>query len=149
VKSAYDEAAVQQALGALKAVGYAGIANLNFKRNSITKEHWLLEINPRVSQWNILASHCGINLPYIAYRDAYGMAADTHARQTEGVFYLNLKSDLRALRIYRQEKNFRISAYLRSWLSRPMIYQTLDWRDPWPFACAIWSKIGALLRRIA
>jgi D-aspartate ligase len=151
VVSRYEESVVQLALASLQRIGYSGIANLNFKRNPKTNEFRLLEINPRVSQWNILASRCGVNLPYLAYQDANGIAIAPRQPQTDNVHYMNFPNDHRAFRIYRREGEVTTLQYVRSLLRRPMVFQVFDWKDPGPFfnqfTKVFWGRLRRLLGR--
>ena len=116
----------------LRRLDYRGIANLNFKRHSLTGEFKLLEINPRVSQWTILTTRAGVNLPWLAYRDACGLARDAAVPRRTGLWYVSGKNDFRAVRRYVQEGAWTWGAYLRSLLKRPMVFQVLSLRDPGP-----------------
>jgi predicted ATP-grasp superfamily ATP-dependent carboligase len=143
VRSVEQPELVELALQVLRAVRFTGIANMNFKRDPASGKFWLLEINPRVSQWNILASRCGINLPEIAYRDLAGLGAARPAPQQNGVYYLNFANDLAAVRIYRKEGLLTWGRYARSLLLRPRIDQWWDAHDPAPFLRAFRKRLGA------
>jgi D-aspartate ligase len=145
VQSQYVEEIVAAGLHALRAIGFTGLANLDFKRDPASGSYHLLEINPRVSQWNILGAECGINLPYIAYADMQGLPYQTPPRQRENVYYLNFRNDRRSFPEYRRNKEWSSARYLASLLRTPMIYQLLRVSDPWPF---IVSCAGTL-RRLA
>jgi predicted ATP-grasp superfamily ATP-dependent carboligase len=117
----------------LTRIGYRGVANLDFKRHELTGEYKLLEINPRVSQWGILTTRCGVNLPWLAWRDAQGLPAPDPAPPVRaGRWYVNGLKDLRAVRQYRAEGLTRWSDYLRSLLRWPLVCQTLSLDDPRP-----------------
>ena len=132
VESVREAALEALAIDILQRIGYRGIANLNFKRHPETGEYRLLEINPRVSQWGILTTRAGVNLPWIAYRDVCGLIpAPMPARRT-GLWYLNARTDARALRVYRRLGEWTLAGYLRSLLRRPMVFQVFSLRDPWP-----------------
>lgn len=149
VVSRQEEAVVRLALDTLQKIGYRGIANLNFKRNAQTGQFWLLEINPRVSQWNILPAHCGINLPYLAYLDAIGRLDSQMQppRQVNGIHYLNFKNDWGAFRIYRREGILGMMGYVRTLLVRPMVYQVFDREDLRPFFATILRLLRSCLAR--
>jgi predicted ATP-grasp superfamily ATP-dependent carboligase len=134
------------ALDILARVGYRGIANINFKRHAVTGEYKLLEINPRVSQWSILSTRSGVNLPWIAFRDACGLAPAALPTRQVGVFYLNARTDLRALRIYRREGLWPLKQWLASVLRPGVVHQLAQWRDPGP---GLHVLTRALLRRLA
>jgi predicted ATP-grasp superfamily ATP-dependent carboligase len=129
VKSTYVEPMVAAGLQALRAMRFTGLANLDFKRDSHTGEFKLLEINPRVSQWNILASACGVNLPAIAYADLTGVAAAPVTAQRDGIYYIHLRNDWRAFRIYRRNGEWSWRRYLASCLRRPRVSQLFSWDD--------------------
>jgi predicted ATP-grasp superfamily ATP-dependent carboligase len=63
---------VEQGLAFLRALGYHGISQVETKRDPRDGRYKLMEINPRLWQWHSLAAACGVDLPYIAYRDLVG-----------------------------------------------------------------------------
>ncbi len=133
----------QLALGILRKLDYRGIANINFKRSSRTGAYKLLEINPRVSQWNILAARSGVNLPWIAYRDACGLPPAVPPARRTGVFYVNGVKDFLAFVQYRRLGEWSTVAYLRSLLRPGIVCQNLSLTDPRPAL----SVAGGLLAK--
>jgi D-aspartate ligase len=148
VQSRYVDEIVAAASDALRAIGFTGLANLDFKRDPTTGRYYLLEINPRVSQWNILGAECGVNLPYIAYADMQGLPYETPRRQRENVYYLNFRSDLRSFFEYRRNNEWSFARYLASLLRRPITYQLLRLSDPWPFVASCASTCRRLVSRL-
>jgi predicted ATP-grasp superfamily ATP-dependent carboligase len=148
VQSQYVEDIIAAGTDALRAIRFTGLANLNFKRDPRTGRYHLLEINPRVSQWNILDAECGINLPYIAYADMQGLPYETLPRQRENVYYLNFRNDLRSFLEYRRNKEWSSTHYVASLLRRPMTYQLLRLSDPWPFIVSCAGMFRRLLSRL-
>ena len=65
---------VDAALALLRAFGYFGLSQVEFKRDARDGRFKLMEINPRLWQWHGLASACGVDLPLIAYADLTGHA---------------------------------------------------------------------------
>jgi D-aspartate ligase len=63
---------VDAALTLLRAFGYRGVSQVEFKRDARDGRYKLMEINARLWQWHGLASACGVDLPVIAYRDLTG-----------------------------------------------------------------------------
>jgi predicted ATP-grasp superfamily ATP-dependent carboligase len=133
------------AVDILTRIGYRGIANLNFKRDSVTGEFKLMEINPRVSQWNILPTRCGVNLAWIAYLDACSLPPQAMPERRVGVFYLNARTDLRALRIYRREGLWPLTRWLPTVLRRGTVHQLAQWNDLRP---ALHVLTRGMLRRL-
>ena len=66
------EEVVEQGLAFLRALGFHGISQVETKRDPRDGRHKLMEVNPRLWQWHSLAAACGVDLPYIAYRDLVG-----------------------------------------------------------------------------
>jgi D-aspartate ligase len=67
---------VDAALALLRAFGYLGLSQVEFKRDARDGRFKLMEINPRLWQWHGLAAACGVDLPRIAYADLTGAAPD-------------------------------------------------------------------------
>jgi D-aspartate ligase len=65
---------VDAGLQLLRAFGYYGLSQVEFKRDARDGSYKLMEINPRLWQWHGLASACGVDLPRIAYADLTGEA---------------------------------------------------------------------------
>ncbi|MEY4907539.1 MAG: hypothetical protein RL260_1257 [Pseudomonadota bacterium] len=132
VESLHEPALEAMTVDILRRLNYHGIANLNFKRHSVTGEFKLLEINARVSQWTILTTRSGVNLPWMAYRDVCGLAPEPPLPRRAGLWYVSGKSDFRAIRGYVREGLWTWGGYLRSLLKRPMVFQVLSLRDLGP-----------------
>jgi D-aspartate ligase len=63
---------VDAGLRLLRALGFHGISQVEFKRDPRDGRFKLMEVNPRLWQWHGLAAACGVDLPLIAYRDLTG-----------------------------------------------------------------------------
>jgi predicted ATP-grasp superfamily ATP-dependent carboligase len=63
---------VDAALRLLRAVGYHGISQVEFKRDARDGRYKLMEVNARLWQWHGLAAACGVDLPRIAYAHLTG-----------------------------------------------------------------------------
>jgi predicted ATP-grasp superfamily ATP-dependent carboligase len=71
-EAVWVEEVVEQGLKLLRAVGFHGLSQVEFKRDPRDGAYKLMEINPRLFQWHGLAAACGVDLPLIAYRDLTG-----------------------------------------------------------------------------
>jgi D-aspartate ligase len=71
-EAVWEQEAVDAALGLLRAFGYAGLSQVEFKRDPRDRRFKLMEINPRLWQWHGLASACGVDVARIAYEDLIG-----------------------------------------------------------------------------
>jgi predicted ATP-grasp superfamily ATP-dependent carboligase len=63
---------VEQGLALLRALDFHGISQVEVMRDPRDGRYKLLEVNPRLWQWHSLAAACGVDLPWIAYRDLIG-----------------------------------------------------------------------------
>lgn len=63
---------VEQGLALLRGLGFHGISQVETKRDPRDGGYKLMEVNPRLWQWHSLAAACGVDLPWIAYRDLVG-----------------------------------------------------------------------------
>jgi D-aspartate ligase len=71
-EAVWVEEVVEQGLSLLRALGFHGISQVEVMRDPRDGRYKLLEVNPRLWQWHSLAAACGVDLPYIAYRDLVG-----------------------------------------------------------------------------
>jgi D-aspartate ligase len=73
---------------------YSGIAEFEYKKNSVTGEFRLIEINPRAWSWIGVTPSCGVNIPLIAYEEMCGVAQDESPVQSEeSIRYVKLYQD--------------------------------------------------------
>ena len=63
---------VEQGLRLLRALGFWGVSQVEFKLDPRDDQFKLMEVNARNYQWQHLATVCGANLAHAAYRDAIG-----------------------------------------------------------------------------
>jgi D-aspartate ligase len=131
----------------LQDLGYRGQANVDYKRHVTTGEFKLLEINPRVSQWNILGTRSGVNLPWLAYQDICNLAPGPQPVRRNGLYYVNARTDLQAFRIYRREGHWGWVSYIRSLMRLNLVCQFLQLNDPAPAVALFKSMVTTRLRR--
>ena len=74
----------EHGLRLLRALGFHGISQVEFKRDPRTGAHKLIEVNPRLWQWHGLATACGVDLTHIAYLDLVGAPAAAAADDQRG-----------------------------------------------------------------
>jgi predicted ATP-grasp superfamily ATP-dependent carboligase len=145
VESVAQPELVDQALAMLQAIGFRGIANIDYKQDVRTGRHMLLEINPRVSQWHILTTRCGINLPHLAYLDAlhpHAAPLPTQPLPRTGLRYVNGRFDWHAAHTYRTEGTLSWGAYLASLLPPGVVYQSWQAGDLGPALFDLGQRLG-------
>ena len=115
----------QRGAAILRAFRYHGISEVEFIYDPERREHLLLDVNPRVWKWIGLPIASGVDLPWLAYRDALG-----HPERAGAV------SD--GLRwIY--ERDYALLSRERALMKAdgPVVLAVWDADDPGPFAQVI------------
>lgn len=147
VESVYVEPMVHLGLDALKRMAYTGIAVINFKQDEGSGDYVIHEVNPRVSQWNLPATHRGIDMPFTAYADTVGLPFERRERQREGVRYVNLRRDLRAFLTYRRRGEWTWTRYLGSFRP-PMVFQVFAADDLPAWLASLGERLRSIARRL-
>ncbi len=80
----------------LKAMGYAGLAEVEFKKDERDGKWKLIQFNLRLWEQNAQATVCGLDFPYIQYLDLIGCSTNRAFHLREGVRWLALGEDLQA-----------------------------------------------------
>jgi len=79
----------------VKELKYSGIAEFEYKKDSISGEFKLIEVNPRSWSWIGITPACGVSLPMIAYKDSCKQKIEfTESKLKDGsVKYIRIVSD--------------------------------------------------------
>lgn len=97
----------------LRAIGYYGLVELEYKRDPRDGAYKLLDVNARTWGYHTLGPAAGVDFPYLLYRDQVG-APVGEARARPGVRWIRLHTDVpnaaRDIRAGRQQ----LREYLRS-----------------------------------
>jgi len=67
------ELLIENTIRIVKEIGYSGIAEFEYKRDTKTKAYKLIEVNPRSWSWIGITPASGVSLPLIAYNDLCGL----------------------------------------------------------------------------
>jgi len=120
----------------IKALGFYGIANTEFKRDERDQKFKLIEINPRPGMWNYSAFMSGINLPHIAYLDLLGEPLEQQLTSEEEIVWIMLLEDfLYSIISFRRngypEYTMNIPEWFRS-VQGKKVFAIESWNDPFP-----------------
>jgi len=130
----------------LDALDLHGISQLETKRDLRDGRDYLIEVNPRSWLWIGLATNCGVNLPYLAWRDAIGRPEVQPGGHRSGVRWIlatkHLAGSVREIR--RGQWTARAFA---STLRPPVVDGVLDPRDPRPALALYGRALRGLGRR--
>lgn len=98
-----------------KAIKYKGFGEIEFKKDSETGKFYLIEINARTTNLNILLNKAGLNFPYIAYMDMIGRPLEPKAiKEDTGYVFRYLHEDLLAIRDYIKTKQLTTGYVVKS-----------------------------------
>ena len=146
-ESLWDQEVADLTLRLLGEFQYHGISDVEFKRDARDGSLKLMEINARPGLWGTLATAAGVNLTYVAYRDAIGNPI-TAPRQNDGVGWVDSIHDVAdSLREVRRDE-----VRLRDWLGSLRNVRAdavLSLRDPLPAVLEVATVAATHLRRDA
>lgn len=114
----------------LHGMGVTGMVEVEFKQDVRDGRYKLLDINVRPWGWHTLGRACGLDFPYIQYRDLTGQPVEPAAPRY-GAHWVRMLTDIPAgISEVRAGRTTPIS-YVRSLAGRTE-FSVFDWRDPVP-----------------
>ncbi|MBN2013930.1 MAG: hypothetical protein JW778_02005 [Candidatus Altiarchaeota archaeon] len=131
----------------LSAIGYNGIADVEFKKDAASGEFKLIEVNPRTGWQNRLSTKCGLNVPYIAYIDITGKDNPPINSQEDRVKWIYLINDFKSAYKLLCEKKLTWRGWLHS-IRGKKIFAVLALDDPLPFFVSIYNLTTTLFTRV-
>ena len=116
----------------MKEIKYYGIVDAEFRKDPRDDLFKIIEINPRTWMQNSLSSRCGINIPYLAYKDAIRKPLEKTNPINKNVKWLYMLDDLKS-----SMKNIRKGKLsLQEWINSfkgEKEYAVFACNDPIPF----------------
>jgi predicted ATP-grasp superfamily ATP-dependent carboligase len=91
--SAWDESLADAALRLLTELRFHGVSQVEFKRDPRDGRFCLMEVNARHWKWHGLATRCGVDLSYAAYRNTIGDPYIAR-RQQDGIKWIVANKDV-------------------------------------------------------
>ncbi|MFX0125134.1 MAG: hypothetical protein ACFFAE_15995 [Candidatus Hodarchaeota archaeon] len=144
-ESVWEPRIVDLGIRLLKGIKFYGIAGVEFKKDDRTGDFELIEINGRSWTGNYLATFCGVNLAYIAYKDAIGekqKPLDNYSCRYElGVKWAHLSIDFLSMIKKRKEGEITFAKWLHSILIGRKTFAILSLDDPYPFVSELKNSI--------
>jgi len=132
----------------LKALGYYGLSEVEFKYDARDGKFKLLEINPRTWKWHSIASLHGVNLPYLLYCDMNEIicpiTSGEFLKMNNGKWideYTDLFISLKEMLL----GNMTPSKYISTLMGKK-VYGSFSYDDPLPFLAET-MMIPVLFRR--
>jgi len=146
-RSAHDPEAIELGLRLLSAARYQGLGGIEFKKDARDERYKLIEFNTRFGMWDGLGAKCGVDLPYIAYRDALHLSVEPRLSYRDDVIWVDWQRDVRASLAYMLKGKLTPGQWLRSLQGEKMwaIYSKKDWLPGAAFTVTLFMRF---LRRL-
>lgn len=116
----------------VRALKYKGIVSPEFKRDPRDGMFKLMEVNPRSILTTYLAVSSGVDIPYLAYRDAKGDSVEKIDSFHEGVKWISFERDVKAFLEYRRAGLLDLASWAQSWRGEKC-FAIFTRDDPLPF----------------
>jgi D-aspartate ligase len=129
----------------LAAIGYTGLVEIEFKRDSRSGRLQLLDVNARAWAWHTLGRRAGVDFAYLAWQLARGEAV-LEARGLPGARWVRATTDLPAALTYIRRGGLSVGGYLRS-LRPPLECAVFALDDPVPALFDIPALVYRACRR--
>lgn len=113
-------------------ISLKGPFKIDFKTDSRTGRHTLLEINARFNLWHYLGAVNGLNLMQIAYDYLLDGRQPGPRPYSTRKRWLDLRHDFRAYRAMAALGEISFVRWIASILSRNIVYNIFAWNDPAP-----------------
>ncbi len=128
-----------------QAIGYRGIAGMEFKLDREDGQYKLLDFNPRLMLSDSLTAYCGINLPLMQYLDLTRQEPAAVREYAQGLKWLDAMADFDAFKQYHGRGELGFNGWLRSWRGA-RVFALFAWDDLMPFLLG--RKFGLSYGRI-
>jgi len=129
----------------LRHMGVTGMVEVEFKLDHRDQCYKLLDINVRPWGWHTLCMACGLDFPYIQYRDVLGQAP-LPATLRYNYHWARVLTDIPAGIQEVRAGITKPASYLRSYTGKTT-FSVFDWRDPVPAAGDLISAISRSMKK--
>ena len=116
----------------LRTMNYYGISEIEFKRDQKDGKFKLIEINARTWLWHSLAARCGVDFPYILYKDMIGEEVTRVKSFVVGIKWIHFYTDIWESLKEIARGNLKVNEYLNS-LRGKKEFAVFSIDDPLPF----------------
>jgi predicted ATP-grasp superfamily ATP-dependent carboligase len=114
----------------LKAIGYYGLVEIEFKQDPRDGQFKMLDVNARTWGFHSIGAAAGVDFPYLLFADQISEAVGSCKGRT-GIGWLRLIADLPTATTYLFGGHMDLGTYFRS-LKRTRVESVFSREDPWP-----------------
>ena len=127
---------------------YKGVSSVCFKKDALTGEYKIYELNGRLPLGHNVFHACGVDLPYVMYRDALGHRDAISPVRTAGQKWVALSLDMPAAWAYWKAGELTLSGWLRSLAGTKACAEFAidDWGPVWFYFRRLLAKARDRLR---
>lgn len=128
-----------------KKTGFRGFAEIEFKKDADTGQFYIIEVNARTTNFNALLEKCGLNMPYITYREMVGYPLEEKSIQEDtGIVFWAEYEDVFAIRDYIRSGQLSTFEIAKSFMTKkaPALWDPGDQRPFWKFYRQFVAKTG-------
>jgi D-aspartate ligase len=132
VESVYVPELIGLGTNLLKSMNYYGLSEVEFKYDTRDDKFKLLEINARTWLWHSLAIRCGVDFPYLLYKDMIGEEVKPALSFRENVKFVHIYTDLGVVIKEVMKGKMKLRDYVSS-LKGEKEFAVFSVNDPLPF----------------
>lgn len=129
----------------LENTGFKGFAEIEFKKDAENGKFYIIEVNVRITNFNALLYKCGLNMPYITYREMVGSPLPPKSIEKDlGIIFWCAYEDMFAVRDYLKTKQLTVGQIASSYMAKkaPAIWDLKDQKPFWKFNRQFSKKIA-------
>ena len=130
----------------VQALGFQGLALVEFKRSSRDGRLVLIECNNRFATYNDIFRHMGMDMSLLAYNRTLGRPGPPGRPAKYGVYMWFAIDDARSFLHLRRDGTLKFNGWVRSLLHRQR-FAVFSLRDPWPAVSYLVGRIWHKLQR--
>ena len=132
VESVFIRELIEPSKRFLDAINYYGLSEIEFKMDPRDGKFKLLEMNARTWLWHSLAIRCGVDFPYLIYKDLNGGNVKPVKTYRKNVKFIHIYTDLSVVIPLLLRGKMSLREYITS-LKGEKEFAVLSKDDPLPF----------------
>jgi predicted ATP-grasp superfamily ATP-dependent carboligase len=136
-----DEEIATKARGTVQELGFTGAVSVCFKRDEVTSEAVIHEVNGRLPLCHVMFQACGVDVPYLMYREAQGSTSDPLQPKRSKCRWAAVSVDLWSFRQSSKCGEVGFWEWVRSYRGVDVVLE-FDPRDLGPFAYVLRQLAG-------
>lgn len=137
---------IEPSVRLLSAMGFTGLVEVEFKRDSRDGKFKVLDVNPRVWGWHTLCGRAGVDFPHLAWLLVRGEPV-TEPRARTGERWVRMGADLSVAIPEILSGRLSLWSYLKS-LHGSLECSMFAWDDPMPGLLGLPLVVATLGRRV-